>query len=202
MKICYIVGAGDFAYPFVPKENQLVIAADGGYDTLKKHGIRCDVLIGDLDSIEAVPDGVKIIRHKCEKDETDMQLALMYGASLGYTEFRIYGATGGRGDHTFANYCLLLWAKRRGYSAKIVSANMLISLIENESVTLYGKAGSTFSVFAFGYDCEGVSIRGAKYGLDRANLKCDFALGISNRFEKEEVSLSVTKGALLIMQQF
>ncbi len=202
MKICYIVGAGDFAYPFIPKDDELVIAADGGYDVLRFHGIRCDCLIGDLDSVKSTLGDVKIIRHKKEKDETDMHLALMHGASLGYTEFRIYGATGGRQDHTFANYCLLLWAKNRGYNAKIVSEGMLVSLIKDESVTLYGKAGSVFSLFAFGSDALGVCVKGAKYELSDAALSCEFALGISNEFSCESVSVGVKDGALLVMQKF
>ena len=37
MGICYIVGAGDFTSEFSPSDNDLVIAADGGYDHLKKN---------------------------------------------------------------------------------------------------------------------------------------------------------------------
>ena len=62
MAICYIVGAGDFTTHFTPTDADLVIAADGGYDALKNAGIRCDLLIGDLDSINEVPTGVEIIR--------------------------------------------------------------------------------------------------------------------------------------------
>ena len=39
MGICYIVGAGDFYKPFTPEKDDLVIAADGGYDHLKRFGI-------------------------------------------------------------------------------------------------------------------------------------------------------------------
>lgn len=202
MKICYIVGAGDFAYPFIPREDELVIAADGGYDTLVKYGIKCDVLIGDFDSVKEVPSGIKALRHPVEKDETDIHLALLHGASLGYSEFRIYGATGGRQDHTFANYSLLLWAKRHGLSAMIVSENMLISVIENEEKTIYGKLGSGFSVFALGNEASGITIEGAKYPLASAALTCDFPLGVSNSFRKSEVKISVKSGALLLMQQF
>ena len=42
MGICYLVGAGDFPYPFSPSGDDFVIAADGGFDSLKSHGIRCE----------------------------------------------------------------------------------------------------------------------------------------------------------------
>ena len=202
MKICYIVGAGDFAYPFIPKKEELVIAADGGYDTLTNHGIRCDVLVGDLDSVKDVPSDIKILKYKREKDETDIALAISYGASLGYTEFRIYGATGGRQDHTFANYSLLFDAKRQGFNAKIVSEGTLISAIFEESVKIYGQNGGIFSVFAFGRKAGGVSISGAKYSLENAEIDPFFPLGISNEFKDAEVEISVSEGALLLMQHF
>lgn len=202
MKICYIVGAGDFAYPFIPKEDELVIAADGGYDSLKNHGIRCDAVVGDLDSAKEVPENVKILRYKKEKDETDMLLAVNYGASLGYTEFRIYGATGGRQDHTFANYSLLFHLKKQGLNAKIVSEGALVSPVFEESVKIYGKKGALFSVFAFGNVADGVSIFGARYTLENARLDPFFPLGISNEIVEKEVEISVKSGAVLLMQNF
>ena len=60
--ICYIVGAGEFYGEFTPTRDDLVIAADGGYDALISHGYRCDVLIGDLDSISSVPDNIELIK--------------------------------------------------------------------------------------------------------------------------------------------
>ena len=77
MGICYIVGAGEFFGSFTPKKDDLVIAADGGYEALSSRGIRCDLLIGDMDSIKKIPGGVEILKHKVEKDETDMHLAYL-----------------------------------------------------------------------------------------------------------------------------
>ena len=63
MNICYLVGAGDFIGSFKPGETDLVIAADGGFDSLKRLGIRCDLLVGDCDSIENIPEKIALIRH-------------------------------------------------------------------------------------------------------------------------------------------
>ena len=38
-----------------------------------------------------------------EKDDTDMLAAVKYGLRLGYRSFRLYGANGGRLEHTIAN---------------------------------------------------------------------------------------------------
>ena len=41
MKTCYIVGAGEFYGSFMPDDDDLVIAADGGYKALLEKGIQC-----------------------------------------------------------------------------------------------------------------------------------------------------------------
>lgn len=201
MGICYIVGAGDFNKGFTPTEGDLVIAADGGYDTLCKKGIRCELLIGDLDSIEGVPGGIETIRHPVKKDETDMHLAYLEGVRRGYTEFMIYGGTGGRDDHTFANYCLLLYIKERGHNATLIGTRTITRVIKNEEITLLGEAKKHLSIFAFGGDAEGVSIKGAEYEADNVTLTKSFPLGASNIFKREAVKISVRDGALLVMSE-
>ena len=63
-KACYIVGAGSFEkLDSLPQEGDLVIAADGGYAYLKQLGIQPDVLLGDFDSLEYVPEHDHILRH-------------------------------------------------------------------------------------------------------------------------------------------
>ena len=137
MGICYIVGAGDLDTYFVPRDDDFVIAADGGYDHLKRLGIRCDLLLGDLDSIKEIPTDQKTKKFAVRKDETDMHLAYLEGARLGYDTFYIYGGTGGRDDHTFANYCLLLYIREHGGRATLFSKKAEITLaISSTSVGL------------------------------------------------------------------
>ena len=89
MKVCYIVGAGDlFSLPS-PKEGDLVIAADGGYDHLISHGVGCDLLIGDLDSIKSEHGDVELLRFPVRKDETDSYLAYREGVARGYECFEL-----------------------------------------------------------------------------------------------------------------
>ena len=52
--ICYIFGAGEFApCEITLTENDLVIAADGGYDHLIGLGLRADIALGDFDSVRS-----------------------------------------------------------------------------------------------------------------------------------------------------
>lgn len=199
MKKCYIVGAGDFTEPFTPDVGDLVIAADGGYDSLLKFGIRCDLLIGDLDSIREKRAEVETIRHPVKKDETDMHLAYLEGRRRGYTEFLIYGGTGGREDHTFANYSLLLYIREDGGRATLFSPIGRVTVIRNEEATFFSRGGDHFSAFALGGEARGVSISGLLYECEGVTLTPSFPLAVSNSFIGKEARIRVESGALLIM---
>ena len=201
MSICYLVGAGEFYGDFKPNENDLVIAADGGYEALTGRGIRCDVLIGDMDSIKEIPAGVEILRHKVEKDETDMHLAYLEGRKRGFSEFKLYGGVGGRPDHTFANYCLLSYIKNDGNNATLIGDGYIAYTVKKEVARVRGKAGDGISIFAFGGDCEGVRIKGLYYELDGGRLTSSFPLGVSNHFAEETAEISTETGTLLVIQK-
>ena len=201
MGICYIVGAGDFYGSFTPKECDLVIAADGGYESLEKLGIRCDLLIGDMDSIKAVPEGVELIRHPKEKDETDMHLSYLEGRRRGFENFAIYGGVGGRPDHTFANYCLLSYIRADGCKATLFDKSAKSYIIKNEVTRVAGKEGKSISIFAFGGTAAGVNITGLYYELSDGELTMNFPLGVSNSFTDKEAEISVKRGELLIIEE-
>lgn len=201
MKTCYIVGAGDFHGDFDPESDDLVIAADGGYDTLVDLEKECDLFVGDMDSLKEYPAGLEILRYPVEKDETDMFLAYREGRRRGYSEFKLYGGVGGRIDHTFANFSLLIYAKNANDNLTLVADGYEIFAIKNEKITLCGRHGKTFSVFAFGEDANGVSVRSAKYEVEGATLTPDFPLGVSNSFTDGECEIEVKSGILLVMRE-
>ena len=199
-KTCYIIGAGDFYGELSPKAGDLIIAADGGYDTLKRMGISPDLLIGDMDSIEASADVEKIV-FPVRKDETDTFLAYREGVNRGYASFVILGGVGGRDDHTFANYSLLFYGKERGHNIKVIGERCEIFAIKNESISIHGDFGAHFSAFAFGGDAKGVTIQGLEYEAENITLTPEFPLAVSNRFTESAASIEVKDGTLLIMKE-
>ena len=202
MSVCYLVGAGDFHGQITRDDTDIIIAADGGYDNLTRHGYTPDVLIGDFDSIVSeLPEGIRTLRHPTDKDETDMFLAYAEGARLGYTEFVMLGATGGRLDHTYANISLLLYAKECGHNVTVMDEKGIILCLKNEAITLAGAKGATLSVFAIGGEANGVSIKNAKYEAENATLSPAFPLGVSNEFLDEPARISVNDGALLVIAE-
>ena len=108
---CFLVGASEIARPFSPREGDFVIAADGGYDRLLPLGVRPDLLIGDMDSIAALPAGIETRLFPVRKDETDLFLAFREGFARGYRAFRLVGAGGGPS---------VLQSQRHGLSAGLL----------------------------------------------------------------------------------
>lgn len=129
-KTCVIVGAGSFdGMSILPKQDDLIIAADGGYSYLKQMEIEADVLLGDFDSLEIVPEHRHLIRHSPIKDDTDMALAAAYAREQGCSRFLIYGGLGGRLDHTIANLQLLTGLSRNGAEVYLIGEGVIITAI-------------------------------------------------------------------------
>ncbi len=201
MGVCYIVGAADFSESFKPLSNDLVIAADGGYDNLLRIGVVPDVLIGDFDSIRALPSGVETLRYPCEKDDTDTYLAYREGVRRGYADFVIFGGVGGRVDHTLANYALLLHSRKAGHRVTLVGGGTETCVLINEGRRVSLPKGATVSVFAMNSVANGVTIKGLKYTVENATLTEDVPLGVSNSSLGEEGYIEVKDGALLVISE-
>ncbi|MBQ7363334.1 MAG: thiamine diphosphokinase [Clostridia bacterium] len=196
MNTCYIVGAGELYNLAKPDKTDLLIAADGGYDHLISHHLTPNLLIGDLDSIREVPEDVEILRFPERKDETDMLLAFNEGYARGFREFRIYGGTGGREDHTYANYSLLLYAKNRGARAVLSMKGFNAEVLRDETVSVMPEHSGYFSLFALGGEAR-VTIRGALFDAEDITLTPEFPLGVSNRYRAPVTQITVTHGTVL-----
>jgi thiamine pyrophosphokinase len=202
MKKCIIIGAGDFTLPGEISCEDLVIAADGGYDHAKAAGIDPKLFVGDMDSLTiSLPENIEKITFPERKDYTDMNLAYLEGRARGYENFEIYGGTGGRSDHTFANVSLLLKVARDGCRGRMISEGEVYTVIENDKINLTGTCGKYISIFALGGEAHGVSLKGLDYEVENVTLTPDFPLGVSNKFTSREAEISVNNGALLVIYE-
>ncbi|MDD3409876.1 MAG: thiamine diphosphokinase [Eubacteriales bacterium] len=201
MNTCYIVGAGDFtARGLAPVPGDCVLAADGGYTRLRALGIAPDLLVGDMDSLERAPEGIALLRFPREKDDTDMGLALREGWARGYRRFRLYGALGGRLDHTLGNLQLLARYARQGADAAMIGADCDAYALVDGTLTLPEQPeGALVSVLCHGERAEGVTLRGLKYPLTDALLTCDFPIGVSNERLRGPASVTVARGTLIVL---
>lgn len=200
MKICQIVGAGDFSKErFKRYDGSFLIAADRGFQSLSDCGVLPDLLIGDFDSLGYVPDFPDTIRYPFEKDETDMALAINRGLEHNCDIFLLYGALGGRLDHSLSNLQLLNFLSKRGKQCFIVDKELTAAAVTNGRLSFSESSAGTVSVFALGEKAEGVCLEGLKYPLSGAVLSPDCPLGVSNSFLGQRASVSVKNGTLTVL---
>ncbi|MDL2205672.1 thiamine diphosphokinase [Eubacteriales bacterium OttesenSCG-928-N13] len=199
MNICYIVGAGSFDVMHVPNANDFVIAADGGHSHLLRIGQPVDLLLGDFDSLDVLPNDVQLMRMPPEKDDTDTMLAVKLGLEKGFRRFAIYGGLGGRLDHTMANVQALSHLAMRDARGFLIGEGMVLTAVrDGELLIPAGKTGY-ISVFCMGDQATGVDLIGLRYPLHDATLTQDVPLGVSNEFTNKDALIRVRCGTLLVM---
>ena len=189
------------------------IAADGGFSAMQKMGIKPDIVLGDFDSMvsDVTPNAdfgeAEVIRHPVEKDDTDTLLAVKLGFDRGYSDFTLYGCLGGeRFDHSVATIQSLAYIAERGGKAvaygepQIKGKTLVMTVLKNGSLALPKHLEGHFSVFAYGGECRGVTLKNFKYEVSDVTLTPSFPLGVSNSFlSGKEGSVEVMEGTLLII---
>lgn len=198
-KVCHIVGGGDFFGIRPTGEGDFIIAADKGLLYLQNLDITPNLVIGDFDSLGHTPNGRNIIVLPCEKNDTDMGAAVAEGVMRGYKNFILYGASGGRADHTLANIQLISSLSRRGMTAIIDARKTSFTSITNGRIIFDENAKGMISVFSHSDISSGVTISGLKYELKNGTLKNTYALGVSNEFVGKMSEISVAQGTLTVV---
>lgn len=204
-EICYIFGAGEMTDCNISLSSKdLVIAADGGFDYLKKIGLRADFVLGDFDSVLSYDLPSDSLRYPPEKDDTDMMLAVRLGLEKGYTEFAIYGGLGGRLDHTLANLQILTHLARNGAVGTLYSDTYALRVISDGTISFpkdipENVAGNLCSVFSISDVSVDVTIHGLKYEVENVTLTNSVPLGVSNEFVGKKAYINVKKGTIAVL---
>ncbi len=200
IKRCFIVCAGPegCGSAFIPKDS-FVICADGGYEKAMAAGIRPDLLIGDFDSIGAMPDDVKeIIKAPSHKDQTDTLLAVMTAEERGFTDITLLGACMGRVDHTIANLQTLKYMSKRGLKGRIAGECTDAFFLKDGSIELAPDKSRYLSVFSL-TDKSEISIRGAEYPLEHYIMSDSEPIGVSNEFCDTVCKITVYSGEVIVL---
>lgn len=202
MNLCYIIAAGETGKFEIEKDmTDYIICADAGYKKAIENSIAPDLVVGDFDSLGEVPKNENIEVHPSEKDETDTFLAISCGIERGYKSFVIFGALGGRLDHTFANIQLLKYLAERGMECTLHSPRETVTVLKDRSLVFSENERGVVSVFSLSDSSEGVTETGLKYCLENAVLTSSFPLGVSNEFIGKESVISVKRGVLMIVRE-
>jgi thiamine pyrophosphokinase len=180
-----------------------VLAADGGANHLLRMGRLPDMVIGDLDSVGAESlrqlqaAGVAIQQYPAEKDETDLELALLYAVQqFPDEEIWVLGVLGGRLDQTLANILLLAHPALLGKRVKLVEEHQRAWLVRGKG-EIVGRVGDTVSLVPLGGDVVIAETVGLKWQLRDETLSFGPARGVSNVLTAVSASIRLHQGALL-----
>ena len=179
--------------------DDFVICADEGYLKAKQADITPHLLIGDFDS-SMYPDDCEcdIIQLPVQKDDTDTMVCVREGLKRGYRDFLLLGMTGGRADHTFANYSTLLFLAKHGAKGEIADGDWRYRVLLNDVCRITDCKGYHFGIFPFGCESCRVSLKGFLYEGENILLKAEFPMGVSNTISSMEAEVK-TEDCVLMM---
>ena len=205
-----VVAGGDAVAEDAPRlaGADLVIAADSGAEWLDGLGIRPDLLVGDMDSIDPgllerlSNDGVTIERYPVDKDASDAELAVVRAISDGADEVVIVGALGGgRLDHELANVLLVADDRWRGHRLRVVRDGTTAQAVHGgETLQLSGAEGDLVTLLAIGGDAWGVRTEGLLFPLAGEALGLGRSRGLSNQIDRTPASVTLKRGTLLVVE--
>ena len=176
-----------------------VIACDGAIHQCYDRGIKVDVLIGDLDSInknklleENCFEGSTI--HITEQEDNDLMKAINYAIDQQFDKIVITGIFGGNQAHQFAN---LLAVGITMQSLTVIHGGGIIKNVNKYYPISHSiEIGSRFSVFSIN-NTTGVTINGSKWDLSNVNLTPS-TRGLNNIATSETIDIFCKEGNLLV----
>lgn len=185
----------------------LVVAADGGAQSLERLGRRPDIVVGDLDSID--PDllerlrasGVPIERHPADKDASDAELAIERAQALGARRIVLLGAAGGdRLDHELANVLLVADRRYAGLDLRLARGRAVLrALHDGAGLELDARIGDGVTLLPVAGDAHGVRTAGLRWPLDGETLAFGRSRGLSNEVVATPASVQLERGTLLVV---
>lgn len=206
-KTLVIVAGGDLSLTLLPdiKRGNYIIGADYGAYWLLTHGVIPNEAIGDFDSVskeemQLINECVSLVNiYPKEKDFTDLELALERAIQLTPNEIVIYGATGGRFDHTMGASLLLERFSDSCVFIRCIDERTEVALITGMLTIYKNKKYQYYSLFSL-TEKSVVSLRGFYYTLDKGILKRGSTTGMSNELVEKKGQITVHEGTLLFIK--
>jgi thiamine pyrophosphokinase len=181
-----------------------VIAADSGLEQAARLGLVVDIVVGDLDSVDAdllaaaERAGATIERHPAAKDHTDLELAVLTAGRLGAARVVVLGVWGGRIDHELANLLLLGAPEYASLHLEAIGSEGRVVAV-HDRVELAGAPGDIVTLLAVGQPAHGVRTDGLVYPLRGETLEPGSTRGVSNELIGTRATVEVESGVVLAM---
>ena len=207
MRRCVIVGGasiGDYeTVGAMLRPDDYVIYCDCGLRHMDGLGAEPDLIVGDFDSYSNPEMGTETIVLPCEKDDTDTVFAVKEALRRGFEDFLLVGVVGERLDHTLGNVSILLMLDSEGKKGTIIDDYSEIEIVSDrcEKPCIIDDSYVYFSLINISGTARGVTIRGAKYPLENAEITCEYQYGVSNEVLPGcTAEVSVGEGRLLLVK--
>lgn len=201
---CVIIGSSpDTDIDIIAKNlrgHDFIACADGGYVYAKKLGLKPDLIAGDFDSSER-PKNIagRIVTLPRAKDDTDTMYLVRECVKMGFQEFLLFGCTGGRLDHTVANFCILHYLSENGKSAEMIDSENIIFTLSEGFQTVDNLNGHGFSIFPFGCSKCILTLRGFEYEIENSTISSDFPIGVSNILRSDHSVIEIKCGSAIVI---
>lgn len=185
-----------------PEADDIIIAADSGYNNAVSMGLTPHLLVGDFDSLgkKNIPSGIKTVELPEEKDVTDTHVAIDAAIENGAEQIVIIGGLDGRLDHTLSNLAILRDLFEKNIYAVITDGVNRVRYIRSTSTLLARSRYKYFSLIADDERVKGVDIEGGKYPLKNATILCKHQYAVSNEITGNCALIAVKKGGLFIVE--
>jgi thiamine pyrophosphokinase len=187
-------------------DDDLIIAADGGFNHCRKWNVRPHMIVGDMDSIDPFDlaahgrGEIEIQQFPARKNETDLRLALQVAIDRNAGEIVILGALGSRWDMTFSNVLILLAPFLRRVHVRILESQYeFLCLHGRQKIDLHEKPGHRVSLIPLAGPVTGARLNGFEYPLVNESLAVGSTRGISNLFKNEKADIEIEGGHLLVV---
>lgn len=183
---------------------EITVCADGAANRLRSAGIMPDYVLGDLDSIDAETKlyfesrGVSFMRFSPEKDFSDTHLCVEFLIEKGFDEIDLYGALGGRWDHSLANFGLMYHAYEKGVKLRLLDSHDRAFICAAGKYVSEKRENQHFSIFAVFEDAT-VSLSGVKYPLNEYDLRRGESIGLSNEYITD-CHVEIKKGSAIVIE--
>ncbi|MDP3947929.1 MAG: thiamine diphosphokinase [bacterium] len=181
----------------------LVLGADGGAHYADALSVTVDAIIGDLDSLSDLEkhgiSKIKVISYPAEKDEIDLELALLYAEKKGADEIVIVGVMGRRMDMTIANILLITQPSHSSCRIRVWHGEQTGWVIKPPGEDISGHPGDIISLIPIGGYASGITTKGLKYSLNDEELSMVTIRGISNQLESPLAHIKLSDGLLLVI---
>lgn len=211
MHIIAIVGGGPLAS--IPtlvsyaSEVDVWIGADEGAMHVINQNLPLQMAIGDFDSItksekQQLHSKATVVKaYPEEKNETDLELAIMHAIELKPSLILFFGVTGGRIDHTLINIQLLHTLIKKGIHAKIIDRSNTIELYEPGKYNVSNSITYPYvSFIPLSETVKGLSLSGFYYPLENKTIEWGSTLCLSNKLLLEKGNVSFDDGILILIK--